>query len=291
MCQSMTDLPLTVEERLHRARTSAALIAQLRSGHRVRPVGHAGSRVRSGGSTRARRVQRSGRRAAAVARRAAECRLCHARPSAGVTSGRGTLREIRFTLALSQTAFACRLDVSVGTLRTWDSGRRPTPDAMLDRAVQFVPRSEAEVRPLRELAIMYGFHVRTLRAAAKDGRLQATFANRAFFGRAVALATCQSVEQFLTTGYGSSAKGLRVTPALSDVPPDYATRILAMRLRLGLTQDALARRISAASRAVVYQWEVGKRKPSPVFWSRLTALAECAQPHVSASRRMAEHNG
>ena len=36
--------------------------------------------------------------------------------------------------------------------------------------------------------------------------------------------------------------------------------------------DQLAEKVGAASKAVVYQWESAKRKPSPVFWLRIQRL-------------------
>jgi DNA-binding transcriptional regulator YiaG len=46
-----------------------------------------------------------------------------------------------------------------------------------------------------------------------------------------------------------------------------------MRRRLGFTQSQLAASVGAAGKAVVYQWEARKRKPSPVFWQKIQALA------------------
>jgi DNA-binding transcriptional regulator YiaG len=43
---------------------------------------------------------------------------------------------------------------------------------------------------------------------------------------------------------------------------------------LRLTQRDFARRIGAANKAVVYQWESRKRTPSPVFWKRVEALGD-----------------
>jgi transcriptional regulator with XRE-family HTH domain len=40
----------------------------------------------------------------------------------------------------------------------------------------------------------------------------------------------------------------------------------------GLSQRQLADKVGAASKAVVYQWESGKRKPSQVFWLRIERL-------------------
>lgn len=63
--------------------------------------------------------------------------------------------------------------------------------------------------------------------------------------------------------------------SLPDVPPTYDSQLIGIRLRLGLTQAELAAQIGAAGKAVVYQWESRKRKPSPVLWSRvLTLLAD-----------------
>jgi DNA-binding transcriptional regulator YiaG len=56
------------------------------------------------------------------------------------------------------------------------------------------------------------------------------------------------------------------------LPEDYADRIMLSRHGLRLTLAEFAARIGAANKAVVYQWESGKRKPSPVFSSRIIAL-------------------
>ena len=50
----------------------------------------------------------------------------------------------------------------------------------------------------------------------------------------------------------------------------------AQRVPLKLTQAALAQRIGAAGKAVIYQWESRKRTPSPVFWQRIQALSQGA---------------
>ena len=38
------------------------------------------------------------------------------------------------------------------------------------------------------------------------------------------------------------------------------------------SQQQLAAKVGAAGKAVVYQWETGRRKPSPVFWLRIERL-------------------
>jgi DNA-binding XRE family transcriptional regulator len=48
--------------------------------------------------------------------------------------------------------------------------------------------------------------------------------------------------------------------------------LLNVRRVLRLTQAQLGEEIGAASKAVVYQWEAEKRRPSPVFWKKIEAL-------------------
>ena len=60
------------------------------------------------------------------------------------------------------------------------------------------------------------------------------------------------------------------------VPTNYAASLVLLRHRLGFSQQQLASHIGAASKAVVYQWESGKRTPSPVFWLRIERL-QCRQ--------------
>jgi DNA-binding transcriptional regulator YiaG len=61
-------------------------------------------------------------------------------------------------------------------------------------------------------------------------------------------------------------------PERPSVPSDWNRRLVRIRRELRLTQTRLAERIGAAGKAVVYQWESRKRKPSPVFWRRIEAL-------------------
>ena len=82
-----------------------------------------------------------------------------------------------------------------------------------------------------------------------------------------------------------------------DLPVDYAERVTLTRHALRLTLSEFAIRLGAANKAVVYQWESGKRRPSPVFWARITALpgarsitkasSEC---HVSAGLQNRKHS-
>jgi DNA-binding transcriptional regulator YiaG len=180
------------------------------------------------------------------------------------------LREIRTRLGLSQAECATALGVAIETFRTWDSGRRPAPVAIVNQAQTLRAKRPPHDRlPLQVLADELHVHVRTLRAAAHDGRLAATFAPRTFFGQLTATATREAGAQFMTKWYRRTyGRGRRRPVAVCrvTVPPNYAPTIVGLRHRLGLSQQELAAKVGAAGKAVVYQWESGKRKPSPVFW-------------------------
>ena len=118
-------------------------------------------------------------------------------------------------------------------------------------------------------------HVRTLRAAAHDGRLAATFNPRPYFGKLTATATREDAARFMATWYRRTyGRGRRRLVAVYrvTVPANFAATIVGVRRRLGLSQQQLAVSVGAASKAVVYQWESGKRRPSPVFWLRIERL-------------------
>ena len=184
------------------------------------------------------------------------------------------MRDVRRTARLTQREFATLLSVTLETLRTWDSGRRRVPILVLRRARDVVAhhRRQEELMPLAELARELGVHLSTLQAAARTGRLQAHFSVRSVFGRPMRCASRAAGQQFLARHYRCFS-GQEICPApLPTVPDDYDTRLRDVRSRSGLSQDALARRIGAASKAVVYQWESRKRTPSPVLWRRVLEL-------------------
>ena len=184
------------------------------------------------------------------------------------------LRELRHRIALSQRGCAQLLCVSEETYRTWDSGRRSVPVAVLHRARRVVAERvrQTELLPLGQLAAELGVHVRTLQAAARTGRLGVTFSTRSVFGRPIRLASRAAGEQFKRTHYRRFAGQAVCAAPLPSVPADYDQQLKRLRRRLRLTQEGLARRIGAARKAVVYQWESRKRTPSPVFWQRIQAL-------------------
>ena len=184
------------------------------------------------------------------------------------------LRELRRAVNLSQRQLADLLDIPVNTFRMWDSGVRRPPVHILTRARDALAAQarRCELLPLAELARELGVHVRTLQAAARTGRLETQFTVRSAFGRPMRFASRHAGEQFIARHYRCFS-GQELCPIpLPTVPDDYDKRLRAVRRRRGLTQDALARSIGAAGKAVVYQWESRKRTPSPVLWQRVLEL-------------------
>jgi DNA-binding transcriptional regulator YiaG len=175
---------------------------------------------------------------------------------------------------LSQHEFAALLEVPVNTFRMWDSGLRPVPAPILLRARAAVEHHvhQTELLPLGELANEFRVHIRTLQAAVRTGRLAAHFSVQSVFGRPRRLATRAATAQFMASHYRRFS-GQAVCPApLPTVPHCYPEQLRALRRRLRLTQGELARRIGAAGKAVIYQWESRKRTPSPVLWQRVLQL-------------------
>ena len=159
--------------------------------------------------------------------------------------------------------------------RTWDAGRRATPLKTLARARALAThRDDHALLPLPVLALLIGVHVKTLRSAARDGRLPVTYDTRTTFRRLRARATHAAGTQFSRAYYGRPVKPVdRRTPLTwASVPSDYDEQIRALRRARGLSQGQLATLVGAARKAVVYQWEARKRTPSPVFWQRIAAL-------------------
>ena len=99
------------------------------------------------------------------------------------------------------------LGVSPESYRTWDAGRRATPPKMLARArVLATHRDEHTLLPLPVLALIIGVHVKTLRAAARDGRLPVTYDTRTTFRRLRARATPAAARAFRRSYYGRTVR-------------------------------------------------------------------------------------
>ena len=199
-----------------------------------------------------------------------------------------TLRECRIALGKSQAAFAARLGVSPESYRTWDAGRRATPPQMLARArVLATHRNDHALLPLPVLALLVGVHVKTLRAAARNGRLPVTCDTKTTFRRLRPRATLKDARDFRRHYYGTQRRPPTAPGPLTwaSIPEDYDVQLTALRRHLGISQAGLARRVGAAGKAVVYQWEARKRTPSPVFWQRIVALRV---PAVSPSGKSSQ---
>ena len=178
-------------------------------------------------------------------------------------------------LGKSQAAFAAMLGVSPESYRTWDAERRATPPRVMARGRALATHRDDDVLlPLPVLALLIGVHVKTLRAAARDGRLPVTYDTRTTFRRLRARATPATARAFRRSYYGRTVRPAdrRAPLTWSTVPVDYDVRIRAVRRSLGLSQARFATRVGAARKAVVYQWEARKRCPSPVFWQRIATL-------------------
>jgi ribosome-binding protein aMBF1 (putative translation factor) len=130
------------------------------------------------------------------------------------------------------------------------------------------------LHPLATLARLIHVHVKTLHAAARDGRLRVTYDTRTTFRSLRARATVADAEHFKQAYFD---KGVwpkeRPAPLTWDqIPSDYNDQIRRVRRRLKLTQSAFAAHVGAARKAVVYQWESRKRCPSPLFWQRIREI-------------------
>lgn len=186
------------------------------------------------------------------------------------------IRDLRLRLRLSQPKFAALLGVSAESYRPWDSGRRAVPAPWLDKARQLaVANDPCRLWSLQELATELGVHVRTLRDAARSGRLEVTYANHVVFRNSVPRSTIAAGRAFMEQYYRQSYSRFAPKPQppeRTSVPSDWARQLLRVRRELRLTQGQLAERIGAAGKAVVYHWESRKRRPSRVFWRRIEQL-------------------
>lgn len=205
----------------------------------------------------------------------------------------GSIRDCRRAAGLTQADFAALLDLPLETLRTWDSGRRKPTAATLVRIMSIVAglleqRYAARVHAtdpeipdynkllgLLELSRLIGVSVYRLREAARDGRLLVAYSNRSAFGRPVPRATLAAGEEYKRRYFGKKQRWVprpEQPNCLSDVPANYDQALKEVRARLNLSQAQLAAKVGAAGRAVVYQWESRKRKPTSFFWRKVLVL-------------------
>jgi hypothetical protein len=156
----------------------------------------------------------------------------------------------------------------------WDSGLRPVPPHVLLRSQAAVTAHmpNAERLSLDQLVREFGLHERTLRAAGRT-----------------------AVQAFMRKDYRRYGGQSPAVAPLPSVPCVYDARLERLRRRLRLTQHDLARRVEAANKAVVYQWESRQRRPSPGLLGKsgsprcdsagLVPGANCLEPVSEEPRR------
>ena len=128
--------------------------------------------------------------------------------------------------------------------------------------------------------------MRTLRQAARDGRLAVSYDTRTTFRSLRTRATPAAAKAFRSSHYGKSVRPHdRRTPVTwSPIPTNYDVQIRAVRQRLGASQAQFAELVGAARKAVVYQWESRKRCPSPLFWERIEHLLNPEGPRTEENQ-------
>ena len=126
---------------------------------------------------------------------------------------------------------------------------------MLDNArVLGAAHDPGRLRSLQELATALGVHIRTLRDAARSGRLDVVYENRVVFRNPIPRATLAAARLFLDQYYKRSYSRFAKRPPVSErpsVPLDWSRRLLRIRREHRLTQTRLAAQIGAAGKAVV----------------------------------------
>ena len=144
-----------------------------------------------------------------------------------------TLRECRIAMGKSQAAFAAMLGVSSESYRTWDAGRRATPAQILARARALAThRDDHALLPLPVLALLIGVHVKTLRAAARDGRLPVTYDTKTTFRHLRARATLAVATQFRRSYFGRQVRPAdRLQPLTWASVPEESSPFLVETLR------------------------------------------------------------
>jgi DNA-binding XRE family transcriptional regulator len=124
------------------------------------------------------------------------------------------IRIVRLRLQLSQSQFAKLLGVSAETYRTWDSGAVWYPDEWLDKARAVAATNDPNrLWCLQELATELGVHVRTLRDAARTGRLDVVYENRVVFRNPIPRTSLAAGRRFMERYYRRSYSRFAARPS------------------------------------------------------------------------------
>ena len=132
-------------------------------------------------------------------------------------------------------------------------------------------RDDHALLPLPGLALLIGVHVKTLRAAARDGRLPVTYDTQTTFRRLRARARPTAARQFRRSQKELAPIPLpcggladrREPPRWASVPGDYDAQIRALRCARGFSQAQLATLVGAVRKAGVFHCGARKRKGTP----------------------------
>ena len=159
------------------------------------------------------------------------------------------LRQLRRNANVSQQQCAELLGVPVNTFRMWDSGRRPIPCGVIERVTVSLTEHVRDTEPLSldQLASELCVHERTLRAAARSGRLVVHLSSQSAFGRPIQRAARQAARAFMEHYYRKSYSRFAIKPPAPNVvvPSDYARRLRCLRRQLSMMQTQLAMTIGA----------------------------------------------
>jgi len=135
-----------------------------------------------------------------------------------------TLRYVR--AEWTQLELSRRLDVPVETYRCWEDGRRAIPYEIVER-LSVITGEEHHESPvtLGALADVLAINVRTLRAAARDGRLAVIYGTRCSVGRPVPMATRSAGRAFVHLYYRKTSRWVARPPRRRPLPPVPTTTI------------------------------------------------------------------
>jgi DNA-binding XRE family transcriptional regulator len=180
-------------------------------------------------------------------------------------------REVRSRLHLSQPQFAALLGVSTETYRTWDSGRRLVPDAWLDKARAVAAINDPDrLWSLQELATNSAFMFGRCEMPRAPVGLRSSTKTVSCFAIRYPERRWRPVGSSWSDILQTVVLAIRIKASHARAaycPFRLESSTCADPTRTRLTQARLAEQIGAAGKAVVYQGESRKRKPSPAFWS------------------------
>jgi hypothetical protein len=100
----------------------------------------------------------------------------------------------------------------------WDSGQRPTPSTVLERARLAAAAAIRDQQPMNlpALAAQLDVHLRTLQAAARTGRLEVHHSERSVFGRPLRLSDIGGRESVLADLLQAVQRPTRTEPITSS---------------------------------------------------------------------------